>query len=227
MTFTRYAIYYTPPKGSIWGQRASHWLGWDMEQGTHIPHPTISNLDISGITQTPRKYGLHATLKPPFRLADDMSLTELTEACETLANGLSPVTLNGLELARLGRFLALRTIGDETALAEFAATCVTTLDAFRAPASDTEIAKRRAGGLTATQDAHLLRWGYPYVLDQFKFHITLTGKRPKTELPAIETALRNHLVPYLPAPFEIYEIALVGEAEDGQFHMIHRYPLGG
>ncbi len=227
MTFTRYAIYYAPPAGAEWSQFATQWLGWDMARGRTVPQPEIPGLDMAAITQVPRKYGLHATLKPPMRLAQGYSLTDLQAGCADLAASQAPVTLEGLHLARLGRFLALRVSGDETSLSALAAACVRDLDAFRAPAPEAELEKRRAAGLSPAQEANLSAWGYPYVLDQFRFHITLTGRLPKAELPDVEAALDAHLLPLLPCPLEIRDLALVGEDTEGKFHLIHRYALSG
>jgi hypothetical protein len=201
-----------------------------MEAGAeaaHPDHPALAGLDIAAITEVPRKYGLHATMKPPMRLAEGNSTEALERACAALAASQPPVVLDGLELARLGRFLALRPIGDETALRALAAACVRELDAFRAPAPEAELARRRAAGLTEAQEDNLMRWGYPYVMEAFKFHITLTGKLPKAELPAVEAGLTESLLPLLPSPFEIRDLTLMGESEDGRFHLIHRYTLSG
>jgi hypothetical protein len=198
-----------------------------METGEALPHPEVNGLDVAAITATPRKYGLHATMKPPMRLAKGCSLADLEAACATLAATQAPVTLDGLQLARLGRFLALRPLGDESALNALAAACVRDLDAFRAPAPEAELARRRANGLSPEQDQNLVTWGYPYVLDQFRFHITLSGKLPKPELPSVEAALQAHLIPLLPTPFVIKDLALMGEDTEGRFHLIHRYALTG
>lgn len=225
MTFTRYAIYYAPPAEAAWSKWATDWLGWDMEAGCATVLPDAGALDVAAITATPRKYGLHATMKPPMRLATGTDEDALRAACAALAATRAPVRLEGLQVERLGRFLALRPLGDVSALNALAAACVTELDTFRAPASNAEIEKRRAAGLSAEQDTNLIQWGYPYVLDQFRFHITLTGKLPKGDLPAVEDYLATELAPLLPQPFEINDLALMGEAEDGRFHLIQRYPL--
>ena len=227
MTFTRYAIYYAPPANAEWSRFGASWLGWGMETGAELPHPEIAGLDVAAITEVPRKYGLHATMKPPMHLAEGQTQAALETACGALAAAQKPVTLDGLHLARLGRFLALCPTGDQAALNALASACVTELDPFRTPAPAAELDRRRAAGLTPEQDSNLTRWGYPYVLNQFRFHITLTGKLPKPELPAVEAALTEHLIPLLPASFSITDLALMGEAADGRFHLIHRYALSG
>lgn len=227
MTFTRYALYYAPRSNAGWGRWASEWLGWDLEAGRPLPHPEAGDLAVAEVTQTPRKYGLHATIKPPLRLAAGCDLEGLKTACAALAAQQAPVTLDGLEIARLGRFLALRTLGDESALNALAAASLRALDPYRAPAPEAELARRRAAGLSPAQEENLRQWGYPYVLDQFKFHITLSGKLDKATLAATEALLAEQLAPLLPRPFEIRDLALVGEDSTGRFHLLHRYPLTG
>ncbi len=227
MTFTRYAIYFAPPAGAEWTRFATRWLGWDMEAGTQVTHPVVDGIDVAAVTEVPRKYGLHATMKPPFRLRDGQTVDALHDACAALAARQAPVTLDGLEIARLGRFLALRPVGNTDALNALAAGCVQDLDTFRAPASEAELTRRRAAKLTPEQDANLVQWGYPYVLDAFRFHITLSGRLDKATLTDVESALAVHLAPLLPSPFHISDLALMGEAQDGRFHLIHRYALSG
>ncbi|WP_170473968.1 DUF1045 domain-containing protein [Ruegeria arenilitoris] len=225
MTFTRYAIYFSPPTDAPWAQFATSWLGWDMARGVEVTHPVAEGIDVSAVTDVPRKYGLHATMKPPFHLRQGQTLSELQSACEVLASRLTPIRLDGLEVARLGRFVALRPIGDLSELNNLAAACVQELDEFRHPPSASELDRRRAAGLTPKQDQNLLKWGYPYVLDEFRFHITLSGKLDKSILQIVKTTLDRDLAPMLPVPFQINDLTLVGEAEDGRFHLIHRYAL--
>lgn len=229
MTFKRFAIYYAPPYGAKWTNWASAWLGWDMLAGSAVAPPELGNLPcpLADVTATPRKYGVHGTIKPPFRLAKGYTLSDLETSLAALCGALPAVSLDGLNLTRLGRFLALCPAGDTTALSALAARCVADLDHFRAPASEAELARRRTAGLTPAQETNLTRWGYPYVMDQFRFHITLTGKLPKPELASVIQVLETDLVPLLPNPFIIRDLALVGEDDTGKFHLIHRYTLSG
>lgn len=227
MTFTRYAIYFAPSRQAPWADFATRWLGWDAEAGQAVAQPMLDGIDVEAITETPGKYGLHATLKPPFRLHEEQSLAALQEACERVAVSHCSITLEGLEITRLGRFLALCPLGDTYQLNALAAACVRDLDPFRAPATGAEIAHRRGPHLTPKQNANLTRWGYPYVMDTFRFHITLSGRMGKPTLTHVHTTLESYLGPLLPKPFQINDLALVGEAEDGRFHLIKRYALSG
>lgn len=226
MEFSRYALYYAPPEHADWTRLATSWLGWDMTAGAEVAHPDAPGIDVGEITARPRKYGLHATMKPPFRLAEGRSFAELEAATAELCTRLKPVTLDGLEVTRLGGFAAMRPAGDTAALSDLAAGCVQGLDAFRAPAPASELESRRKAGLSEAQEAHLLRWGYPYVMEQFRFHITLS-RRLGDEADTVEAWLQANLGPLLPKPFHIPDMALVGEGPDGRFRLIHRYTLSG
>ncbi|UOA32524.1 hypothetical protein DSM110093_02324 [Sulfitobacter sp. DSM 110093] len=225
MKFDRYAIYYTP-QGSL-AEAGAAWLGWDVAHGQAVAHPEVAALDVASLTETPRKYGLHATIKPPFVLAEGTSADGLLAEFEALCAQLAPVTLDGLSLTPLGRFLALTPKGDTAALNAMAAEVVRGLDAFRAPPSEADLARRRQANLTLAQEANLNKWGYPYVLDAFRFHITLTSKLPKADLPQVTAALAPYITTHLPQPFVLSSLTLVGQAEDGMFHEVHRAALSG
>lgn len=223
MSYARFAIYYVPPEGPL-ADFGAKWLGWDVVMGREVPQ-----LDVPGlhdITMTPRKYGFHGTLKPPFRLKEGQTIEALEAAMSDLAGALSPAACDGLELRQLGRFLALTPFGPLDGLQNIAGACVRDLDGFRAPAGEAELARRRKAGLSNRQEMLLAQWGYPYVLEEFRFHLTLSGGLPEGDVRGWTDMVREYL-PDLPAPFVMDQIALCGERQDGRFELIHRYTLTG
>ena len=225
--FERYAIYYTPAPKTALADFGAAWLGWDSAAGRDVSHPVIDGVDVEVVTETPRKYGFHGTIKPPFRLSTGRSPEALDAALANLSADAGPIDLPGLQLTRLGRFLALVPMGDASALAVLAARAVQELDVFRAPATDAELAKRRAARLSPEQDAMLVRWGYPYVLDQFRFHLTLTGRLDRETANTVETVLATRLADLPLAPYRISGLTLLGEDAAGRFHQITRHELTG
>ena len=226
--FTRFALYFAPEPGPL-ADFGAAWLGWDLAAGQTVPRCPVSGLPlpIEQITETPSKYGLHGTIKPPFHLAVGSSLLELEDTARALCARQAPVTLNGLELTRLGGFLALTVPGETSALQRLAATMVEGLDACRAaPAGGGPITCPKAR-LSDRQEALLTRWGYPYVMEEFRFHITLSGKMPKAQAEQVKAALVPHLEPLLPSPFVVRSLCLAGEDAAGMFHLVHRYTLSG
>ena len=223
MSYSRFAIYFIPPAGPL-ADAGAQWLGWDVVGGCEVDQPVLPGL--RDITMTPQKYGFHGTLKPPFRLTDGKTRVDLEGAASKMADELAPAVCDGLELTTLGRFLALTPYGDLVSLRQVAEVCVRELDGFRAGASDAELARRRNAGLSARQDALLVEWGYPYVMEEFRFHLTLSGRLAEDAIPRWAETVTNYL-PDLPAPFTIDQIALCGEREDGRFEMLHRYTLAG
>ena len=190
-----------------------------------------SQLDWDGLTRVPRRYGFDGTLKPPFALRGGVDRAALEEAVAGFARGTAPVTLRPLILRRLGRFLALVPDPDDEntrVLSSLAGRCVMELDRFRLPAGAADLAKRRAKGLTPRQDELLETWGYPYVLDEFRFHLTLTGSiKTATDLAAAETLLDELTQPFRQQPFEIYELCLFGDPGNGEgFRILNRFRLG-
>jgi len=226
--YARYAVFAAPEPGPL-ADFAARWLGWDAQAGARRAHPAIAGLPrpVADLTRTPRRYGFHATLKPPFRLAAGSTRAGLAQDLASLAASLAPVTLEGIALARLGGFLTLVPAGDCTLLDRMAAEVVARLDGHRAPAPQSELARRRAAGLSPAQEANLRRWGYPFVMDDFRFHFTLTGKLTPSEAEATRTALAPLLAPLLPRPFIIGALCLFGEDENGFFHLLERSPLTG
>ncbi|MEL7097317.1 MAG: DUF1045 domain-containing protein [Pseudomonadota bacterium] len=225
MEFSRYAVYFTPPAGSALHAFGASVLGWDPVGGVRVPHLDAPGVDIAAITDTPRKYGFHATIKPPFRLAQGCTAEDLWEAFEALAGRHAPVTLPGLALARLGRFLALVPVGQTADLSALASRAVTELDRFRAPATEAELSRRRAARLSRAQEDNLVKWGYPYVLDEFRFHMTLSGRLDDPG-PVLE-ALRPRVQALNLSPFTIGSLTLMGEARDGMFREVSRVALAG
>lgn len=220
MSFTRYGVYFTPRHGAFADAGAS-WLGWDLAVGQVVGTPD------DAVTARPRKYGFHGTIKPPFRLADGTTVEGLKTALEGLAQRLAPVALEGLTLSRIGSFLALTPVGDVRELAELAGQAVRDLDVFRAPPTKSELARRRNANLTPLQEENLRTWGYPYVMEAFKFHMTLSGPLPREMMGKVMADANVHFGDLPPRPFFIDSLTLVGERDGQMFHEIHRYTLTG
>ena len=221
----RLAVYYAPRAGAF-ADHAAAWLGWDSIRGVDLPQPDLAGIPFPAIlTAEARRYGFHGTLRAPFRLAAGISKDQAGAHVAALAARLVPVECEGLVIENLQGFLALTPMGCEAALLELAAAVVEGTNDLRAPLTGEEIARRRPDSLTPRQRSLLDAWGYPYVMEEFRFHLTLTDRLPDTG-PAME-ALSAHFGPVLPRPFRIEDICLFGEDAAGRFHLLHRYALTG
>jgi hypothetical protein len=223
--FERYAVFYTPT-GPL-AEVGARWLGWDSAKGCAVPHPVVNDIDVACVTQTPRKYGLHGTLKAPFSLTDGCDLAQLQAVAEDFAASQPAFDIGALALRYDSGFVALRPCGQQDVLRDFAAATVTAFDACRAPLTDTDIARRREAKLTARQDQQMLDWGYPFIFDDFHFHLTLSGRLDADTAAHVMGALTPHLDNVAPDPFVIDAITLLGQDAAGMFHQIHRYALTG
>jgi putative phosphonate metabolism protein len=224
---SRYAIYYAPEVGSELARFGASWLGWDAQTGQHVKHPAYKKLPVpvSELTKTPRKYGFHGTLKPPFRLTYGKSITDLNDALTELSSKHSAFEVKSMSVRALGGFIAITPDDYEANFARLANACVTDLDAFRAPLTPEDLARRRATALSEKQEEYLAQWGYPYVFDEFRFHMTLTGKITPNLLGPCLSELKCALSKPLSRPLQVHEICLFREDEDGFFHIFKRYPL--
>ena len=221
----RFAVYYAPRPGAF-ATRANTWLGWDPATSQGLSQPQVPGIaDPAAITADPRRYGFHGTIRAPFRLAEGTSPDTAATTVAALAARLAPVTCEGLILENLHGFLALTPEGCEAALLELGAAVVEGTNALRAPMTEAEIARRRPESLSPRQRELLHRWGYPYVMEEFRFHLTLTD-RLADPAPAM-AALATHFADVLPRPFEIQDLCLFGEDAAGRFHLLHRYALTG
>jgi Protein of unknown function (DUF1045) len=183
----RYAIYFVPPPSSQLYRYGSAILGYDSYTGDGIPFPEQSGgaLNWTELTATPRHYGFHATLKAPFFLAPSCTEPQLVKALRNFA-GLGHALHTFVPVVRpITDFIAVvpRQPGDS--LNALAASCTTLFDAYRAPMSPQERARRLASGLSQSQIQNLDRWGYPFVLADFRFHMTLTGAVPQRRKQAV------------------------------------------
>jgi putative phosphonate metabolism protein len=226
----RYAIYWVPPAGSPLARLGEAWLGRSAEGAAVAARPApdgFAAAALEAITAEPRRYGLHATLKPPFRLAPGHSVEALAKALAEFAARLAPVSAPALRLKRIARFLALMPGARDAALDAFAAASVAHFDGFRAPPEAAEIARRQRARLTAAQQANLARWGYPYVMGEFRFHVTLTGPIDSDVAARLEPFLGAFFAPAMAAPLEIRELALFREPAPGAaFELIERVAIG-
>ncbi len=225
--YRRYAIYWAPERGSALARFGADWLSWDAEAGEVRTPPQVPGLPAppAELTTAPRRYGFHATLKAPFRLRDGESPEALAAAVAALAAAEAPFDLPPLTIAALGPFLALVLSEPCPRLDRLAASCVMGLDGFRAAMEPAERAQR-AAGLDAVETTMLDRWGYPFVLDHFRFHLTLTGPLDDAMRRQTAAALAPVLAPILTGGQRISEICLFGEPEAGPFRLLQRFPLG-
>lgn len=222
----RYAVYFLPaPDDPLW-KFGSSVLGYDSYTCETVSSPglggAITEEDLAAWTQTPRRYGFHATLKAPFALAGDRTEKDLIEGVHALCDGRSPFSLGLLKISELGPFLALTPEDTPSALSKLEADCVQMLERFRAPLSEQDLSRRLKSPLTDRQRQYLAEYGYPYVLDQFRFHMTLSGALDDDDRATFRSALE---VAYreIAAPVMIDAITVLGQAErTAPFQVIER-----
>lgn len=228
----RFALYLAPPADDPLSEVAARWLGHDPETGrSHAAEATagLSAARVAAVTEEPRRYGFHATLKPPFRLAEGLDEGQLIVALERFTARRQPFRLPPLKLARIGRFFAMVPSAPSDEIVALAADCVRDFDHLRAPPGESELARRRAAGLTPRQEQYLLQWGYPYVMEEFRLHFTLTGSiHDAAESEKLEKHLQEMMARFTRTDYLVEDICLfVQTMPEKPFRIAGRYRLGG
>ncbi len=207
---------------------AASWLGRDPESGIEA----VPDLPLwlprerwRDITRDARHYGFHGTLKPPMVLADGRTVDGLDAALAQFASEISGLPPLPLQVAAIGGFLALLPREPAPALKRLADLAVERFDRFRAPSTPAELARRRQVPLSTRQEEYLSRWGYPYVFDEYRFHMTLTSRLPDAERPRIAAYLADLLAPALEQPVPL-TMALFTQAQaEAPFQLTRRLRL--
>ena len=230
----RFAIYAVPgaltpdplrPLGEAWLGRAA-----DGSAVTPAVPDGWTRAELDAITSDARRYGLHLTVKAPFHLGADLGPAVLEQRLAALTRSAAPVTVAKLALRSLDGFLALMAGAPATGLHALAAAVVRELDDLRAPMSDAQRARRRPELLTTRQRELLDAWGYPYVLDEFRAHITLTDWISERRRARVARALTEHLGQQLGRDLVVDALCVCEESEPGapfRLRSVHALGAGG
>ena len=222
----RYALYFAPAADDPLNKAVAEWLGRDAFSNANSARAAEGGLsadELDALTADPRRYGFHATLKAPFHLAEGHGEADLLATMEVFAANTSAFDIPSVIVGQLGQFFALVPGTLHPPLQKFAADVVETFEPFRAPLSGEDITRRRPDTLPPRQRENLLRWGYPYVFDDFRFHMTLTGSVPEAQAPVMASILKQRFAGFIGRPLRIDGLALFVEPERGAPFLVHSW----
>jgi putative phosphonate metabolism protein len=227
----RYAIYYAPAPGSKLDRFGAALLGYDAYTGEELAFPDgVIQMapDWRDLTKDPRKYGFHATLKAPFSLASGNTEAELVAACEEFADSPRPIPVIKPAVDSISGFIAIMPGKPSAELELLAADCTRDFDPFRAPLTPEDRERRNPSKLTPKQRERLERWGYPYVMEDFRFHMTLTGRLLDDRREPVLAMLRHRFSAIGLDTLVIDRIALFRqENAESRFRIIRHWKLRG
>ena len=223
---TRYAIYYAPdPHSPLW-RFGSECLGYDAflgEECNFFDSLPLSQSDWIDLTQEPRRYGFHATLKAPFTLKPDFLEKDLINIFDEFVSRNSSVWLTGLQISCLNGFVALLPTSSSEQLQDLANKTVLAFENIRAELSPEDMERRLKSPLTERQANYLRCYGYPYVMDEFRFHMTLTDRMPLGQCANLANLLQDKFDSLVkPGPLKIDQIAIFKQDNrNARFRIIH------
>ncbi|MFK0686746.1 DUF1045 domain-containing protein [Mesorhizobium sp. IMUNJ 23033] len=226
----RYAIYFTPRQDEPLARIAANWLGRDPFGAATRPVEAVGELSAAEVafhTASARRYGFHATLKAPFQLAPNETEASLRAALDSFAEATMPVTIPRLVVGQIDGFFALVPEAPLPALNRFADDVVLGFDRFRAPLTEAEIERRSPDSLKPAEFRNLCQWGYPYVFETFRFHMTLSGRAASQESPRLRAAIDSLFAEVLLRPVPVDALTLFVETEPGApFMVLSHHALG-
>jgi putative phosphonate metabolism protein len=214
----RYAIYFVPDPDTALYRFGAAVLGYDCFTGAEIPTPDVLPVDAGAwreLTREPRRYGFHATLKAPFRLAAGRTEAELIGEFVEFSRTIAIAPTVEPVVCLLQHFAAIVPATACAGLDRLAASCVKHFDGFRAPVTSADRSRRLAAHLTARQIGHVGRWGYPYVFEDFRFHMTLTGALSADCRQPVLAYLQRRLAGSHDGPISIDRLALLRQDNPG------------
>jgi putative phosphonate metabolism protein len=227
--YPRYAIYYAPAPDDRLHEFGRQVLGFDAFSGDELPFPDVlvqAFADWRELTLDPRKYGFHATLKAPFSLASDQTEPELHAACGEFAAMARRIPVIAPIIGSIERFIAVIPSESCIELVTLARDCVADFDHFRAPLTEDDRKRRKPSALTDNQRENLERWGYPYVMNEFRFHMTLTGRLDAQRKDTVLDHLRERFSALDLATLAIDRIALFRQNDAAsRFAVIGQFAL--
>lgn len=228
----RYAVYFAPNVEQQWWAHASQWLGRCAVSQQMNAQPLIAGVSVkrfAELTEHPRRYGFHATMKAPFVLTSRYQPSDLIDRVNLLCRDVKPFVLPRLQVTLLDQFLALVPERNTTQVTLLEEQCVKVLNDYAEPLGPEELSRRRSAGLSSHEDALLLRWGYPYVLERFRFHCSLTGSlatATRQEVSALTQAAHQHFDQLPPCIFDSLAI-FVEPTRGADFVLLQQCPLMG
>ncbi len=213
----RFALYFDPEADSALSDFGWGWLGRTRYDPAYQALP-VTDLHPdwhASAVAPPRLYGFHATLKAPISLRQEYTPADFFAACEAFATRQSAFTLPPLILSEADGYLSLRTARHETTLHHLADACVMDFDRFRVALPPEEMIRRGQATLPPAERAMLERWGYPYVLTTFRFHMTLSRHLDDPERHAMRQALAPLLAPVLVEPVAVRAVSVFVQPAPG------------
>lgn len=227
--FPRYAIYFSAGADSALSRFGAELLGYDAHTGDEVPFPREAlqiAADWRDVTADPRKYGFHATLKAPMALVSGRTEAELMAACATFAGQPRTIPVIRPVVDTISGFIAVIPAEPVDALRQLAADCVREFDSIRAALTAEDRARRKPERLTERQRDYLDRWGYPYVMEEFRFHMTLTGRLDAGRRGPILEMLRTRFTSLRLGTLAIDRLALFKQDDaQARFRIIGEWAL--
>lgn len=196
------------PEHPLWHAGCA-WLGRDPESDNPGQAPEYA----AGAW----RYGFHATLVAPMHVAEGCTPRQLQRRLQEVVAKTCPLPMPPLAVRPLSDFLALQPAARIDAwhpLRRLADACVMACQALRRPLDAAELERRSRNVADDADRDHLQRWGYPFVFDRWRFHMTLSDAG-RGDDAALRQRAQAHFAKALAEPLRAMSVAVFTEAAPG------------
>jgi len=193
---SRYAIYFVPAADRPLFRFGRGVLGYDCYTGETVAYPAFDAIDpaeCAALTREPSIYGFHATLKAPFRLLPSVDEAALIETFVGFAASRHAIPVIEPCIRTLGPFVVV-TARRVRGAGRTGGTLRHRVRPFPRAADARRARAALGGGLSQAEIARLDQWGYPFVFDTFRFHMTLAGPVAPERREAVLASMQEAFV---------------------------------
>lgn len=227
----RYALSYVPEQGTPLAELGRTWLGHDIDSSVFIDQPDVPGITperLEELTHWRRSEGMHGVLKPSFQLRSTASIESLLDTVRLFCRCQEPVHIPQMEVNVIGKFLALTPTIPSRQLVALASECVRVFEGFRQPILINMDDRYRNDKLTVYQKRMLKHWGYPYVMEEFRFFIPMTDRiEDDAEREEITKAVTSISKPGIGETVHIRELTVLGQdSRQEPMRIVERVPFG-
>lgn len=212
--YDRYYVGYAPhPNSKLWKFTAA-WLGYDCARDS--TPKTVLTLGLpkkihQEAVSSALRIGFSCIFYPPFKLRNEVDIKELVLHSQTFCHTLSPVKTGALKVQSNGGQIIIAPISTDQKVINLASECVLFYDNFRLKDPPIPINNQLHKALSQRQRDYLVKWGNPYVFEEFSFSMPLTGRIAKTISDPLTEYLQNQLIHYLSHGLTVDGLYLFGQ----------------
>lgn len=207
----RYIISFAPKSTSMFWKLGALWFGYDASRNAYTKNTLVPGMPKEhhdAAVTTARRSGFNIILTGPFQLTAGMPEELLKTTISLYCQSLSTLQTGPLSIIETAHKLSISAQEISPQVQKLADDIVLEFNAFRLPANPLPEDSPIRAALTPGQLKNLIEWGQPYIFEELKFQIPLTGRLPEKMSGPLKSFLEGRFIECLKTGFEIDNLSL-------------------